>query len=142
MQKDEDFMNEMDVEMELITLSQDLPHSYIVHEKYKGVKDFKEKYLYIAKDLFKKYVDYSSEFEINISGSKRQQVITFFDKYKETNGAPGNSTLGVLGDEDQQTLYSIYDDSCVTVRKLMSDSHRRWQNTFTRNMMDEIMKAS
>merc|ERR1712129_412175 len=71
MQSDDEFMNGMSIGMGNTTkagrleLCDALPQSHIVFEAHSDEPISPCRYLLIARDLFRKYVDYSSEFEIN-----------------------------------------------------------------------------
>eukprot|EP01084_Bolivina_argentea_P142406 250186_1 len=102
-----------------ITLPENLPKSYIVHEKYKHISINVDKYLSIAKNLFDKYIYYGAEFEINISYQCRQNIIGF------VNTCCNASNISLNGQQKRQ-LFLLYDEARVTVYSLMSSSHQRF----------------
>merc|ERR1712048_513186 len=111
MESDADFMNEIDETETLkdIKLSDKLPKSFIVFEAHKDERDNMKKYLLIAHDLFNKYIDYSSQFEINISYQQRRTIINFVNEFA------ANRNQRMLDSVDPCEMYTLFDDAANTV---------------------------
>ena len=133
MESDEDFMNEIDVETESLvndTLCSKLPKSFIVFEAHNDKQVNVYKYLWIARDLFGKYVDYSSEFEINISYQQRRQITAFIHEM-----AYNDACILLNQAENLCRLYTLYDQACDTIYSLMSHSHLRFAKSNQTNIL-------
>eukprot|EP01083_Nonionella_stella_P122663 369190_1 len=96
------------------SVCEEVPRSYIVFEAHKNVQNA-DKYGLIAKVLFDKYVNYSAEFEINISYSERERIVAFIKN----------------GVYDKYELYTLYDNCIDKLYWLMLHSHNRFRGKTT-----------
>ena len=113
MERDDDFMKGLLQTQQTCGLSQTIPSSYIVSDKYKGVSSNVERYLLIAEDLYRKYIEHSTEFQINIRYDTREQIASFFNEC---------AIDGVENVEYKHKLYTLFDKCSSTVYSLMSSS--------------------
>ena len=109
--------------LSIISLSDKLPKSRIVHINHKDVSDNLERYLFIAQELVYKYISRSAEFEINISYGCKQEIEWFINEHHDL------SAVALLSNNEQYQLFKLFDKASESIYRLMQSSHERCVKT-------------
>ena len=111
-----------------VVLPTDIPQSIIVYGKRDVINDM-TRYRHIALELFKKYVEIGSEFEINVSYAMRCVV--------------ERSTENVFrNNEIKDDLYLMFESCRRELYNLMKHSCRRFMDTEAYNTIENKMMAT